>query len=110
MTFATPRDSILHIAKISVRLILMVISVLMVWEALSPGPFTSAVPRPLRDWIEVSYIAGAALSLGLLGTAIYNLASGRRTGLGGALQVSLNAVWLFGLVACSLLMAVRTGI
>ncbi len=88
----------------------MVISVLMVWEALFPGPFTSTVPRPWRDWIELSYFAGVALALWLLGMAIYHLASGRRTGLGGVLQVLFNAVWLAGLAFCSLLMAVRTGI
>ncbi len=101
-----PTGSILAVMRAS----LLCISALMVWDSLSPGTFGAVFGRPIRDWLEVSYLAAMGGSVWFLGIAIYRLLRPPRAWLRNAVHLLLAISWCLVLLACTVLMAVRTGL
>jgi predicted membrane-bound spermidine synthase len=92
------------------RAILLTLSLLMVWEALSPATFGSFFKRPFKDVIEVSYLVALAGSIAFVGVAVYHLASKHGTIAEGVLNLLISTAWCLILVGCAVLMAIRTGL
>ena len=92
------------------RAILLAISVLMIWEALSPTTFGFVFKRPFKDVVELSYLAALLGSITFVGIAVYHLCQRRSSILSGTLNLLAAISWCLVLVICCILMGVRTGL
>jgi len=91
------------------RVVLLCLSALMVWEAFSPGTFTSVFQQPLKNWLELSYFAAMLGSLVFLWITVRRLLRRPHEWLKSAFHVLLAISWCLALLICSFLMGVRTG-
>jgi len=89
---------------------LLLISMLMIWEVGAPSTFVAFFQRPIRDYIELSYLIAAPGSVALFGLAVFELIRGRRPIGTRVLRALLTLAWCLLLAMCCLLMGVRTGI
>jgi uncharacterized protein YjeT (DUF2065 family) len=94
----------------TVRTILLAISALMIWEALFPTAFTSVFKRPIRDFVELSYLAAMLGSIVFVGIAVYQLIRRRGPIEGPVLNLTFTVSWCLVLAVCFILMGVRTGL
>src|SRR5690242_7986374 len=97
-----------EISRISVlRRALLGISLLMIWEALSPSSFARVIPSVIRRWIELSYFLAVFGALTFLIISIWRLFSPSYGWSKKLLGLTLELVWCLSLLLCAVLMAVR---
>jgi|HubBroStandDraft_1064217.scaffolds.fasta_scaffold71105_2 hypothetical protein len=89
---------------------LLVISMLMVWDAFFPHTFVAFLERPIRDYIEDFDLIAVPTAVALLGYAVYVLIRVRRPIGTRILRVLLMLAWCLLLAMCCILMMARSGI
>lgn len=99
-----------RVAAATARVALLLISALMVWEAFSAGTFVMFFKRPVRDYLELSYIAAIVGSVVFCVHAALELVRKKRPIGTSILRLLLMLAWCFSLAVSCLLMAIRTGI
>ncbi len=92
------------------RVLLFAISLLMIWEALSPSTFGLFFKRPFKDGVELSYLVALLGSIILVGIAVYQLRHRGNSILRGAMNLLFAISLCLVLLICYILMGVRTGL
>jgi hypothetical protein len=93
-----------------VRITLLCLSALFVWDARSGATFAKVFEGPFKDAIELSTLAALPGSVVFLGIAIYDLIRRRTTVLRGALSVLLTIFWCLILWVSSVVIMARTAL